>query len=318
MRSRCKPDDPVSMLNQSYYDALHPHTEAFLRFLKVERQYSPHTCLNYQRDLDQFVGFMADCRVDDWNAVSEAQVRAFIAERHREGIIAKSLQRQLSAIRSFYKFLIRERLATQNPAAGVKAPKANRHLPETLDVDQINHLLSFPVEDAHSARDKAMLELVYSSGLRVSELVSLNLYDLDLSSGEVSVTGKGRKMRRLPVGSVAASALRHWLKYRIMWDQHGEDALFLSQHGQRLSVRAVQQRFDHWAKRMHTQGKVYPHRLRHSFASHVLESSQDLRAVQELLGHEDISTTQIYTHLDFQHLMDVYEKAHPRARKKDD
>ncbi len=231
---------------------------------------------------------------------------------------AKSLQRQLSAIRTFYRFLIAEDLSADNPAQGVKGPKAGKHLPETLDVDQLDQLLSFAVDDEISARDKAMLELVYSSGLRVSELVGIGVHDIDFKGASLVVTGKGRKTRMLPVGRKALEAIAVWLKYRNSWAGYEENALFVSQRGQRLSIRSVQKRFDLRARQMHTQGKLYPHRLRHSFASHMLESSGDLRAVQELLGHEDISTTQIYTHLDFQHLMDVYSTAHPRAQKKDD
>ncbi|MBT3144638.1 tyrosine recombinase XerC [Neptunomonas phycophila] len=305
----------------SFSDRLAPLIDQFMTFLHSERQLAANTQLHYRRDLERLMDFVADSRIDQWGQVSERHIRAFIAELHRNELSAKSIQRQLSSIRSFYRFLVAEGLSDANPALGVKAPKAGRHLPETLDTDQLSHLLSFPVEDAISARDKAMLELVYSSGLRVSELVSLNIHDVDLRAGSLVVTGKGNKTRMLPVGRMAVSALQHWITHRQAWASYtgpDQDALFIAKKGQRLTVRSVQLRFDHWAKRMHTQGKVYPHRLRHSFASHVLESSGDLRAVQELLGHEDISTTQVYTHLDFQHLMDVYEKAHPRARKKDD
>jgi len=306
------------MLNQRFLEQLAPYLDRFLVYLQTERQMSPHTCANYQQDLQRLIDFVADCRISEWSDVSERQIRAHVAEIHREGLSAKSIQRHLSSIRSFYRYLAKQGLVEKNPAQGVKAPKVGRPLPETLNVDQINYLLSFPVDDAISARDKAMMELVYSSGLRVSELISLNIHDIDFGAASLVVTGKGRKTRMLPVGGQAVKALQVWLKYRETWANYAESALFISARGQRLTVRSAQLRFDHWAKRMSTQGKVYPHRLRHSFASHMLESSSDLRAVQELLGHEDISTTQIYTHLDFQHLMEVYEKAHPRARKKDD
>lgn len=306
------------MFNRSFAEQLSPAVDLFLVYLKAERNLSSHTSSNYQRDLLKLVGFLADCRLQQWSEVTERNIRAFVAEIHRDGLSGKSIQRTLSAIRSFYFYLAKEGLVTHNPAQGVRAPKVGRSLPETLGVDQLDQLLNFPVNDALSSRDKAMMELVYSSGLRVSELISLNIHDIDMRDASLVVTGKGRKSRMLPVGQVALKALNAWLKYRAVWADYNESALFISRRGQRLSVRSAQQRFDHWAKIMHTQGKVYPHRLRHSFASHMLESSSDLRAVQELLGHEDISTTQIYTHLDFQHLMDVYEKSHPRAHKKDD
>jgi integrase/recombinase XerC len=306
------------MVNRSFADQLSTAVDLFLVHLHSERHFSSHTCDSYQRDLNKLVGFIADCRLTQWDDVSEREIRAFVAEVHREGLSGKSIQRCLSAIRSFYQYMAVLGRVSHNPAQGVRAPKVGRSLPETLDVDQLSQLLDFPVTDAISSRDKAMMELVYSSGLRVSELISLNIHDIDFRDASLVVTGKGRKMRMLPVGRVALEAVSVWVKYRTAWADYTENALFISKSGKRLTVRSAQQRFDHWAKIMHTQGKVYPHRLRHSFASHMLESSSDLRAVQELLGHEDISTTQIYTHLDFQHLMDVYEKAHPRAQKKND
>ncbi len=306
------------MVNRRFAEQLSRPLEQYMRYLSSERLLSLNTCHAYQRDLERLIGYAADCRIGAWSEFTERQIRAFVAESHREGLSAKSLQRLLSSIRSFYRFLAQQGLVAQNPAQSVKAPKVGRHLPETLNVDQLDQLLNFTVDDPISARDKAMMELIYSSGLRVSELVSLNIHDLDLRAAQLVVTGKGKKTRMLPVGSQAVSAIKVWLKYRSTAVEYDESALFTSKQGKRLSVRSVQQRLDHWARLMHTQGKVYPHRLRHSFASHMLESSGDLRAVQELLGHEDISTTQIYTHLDFQHLMDVYEKSHPRARKKDD
>ena len=306
------------MPNRRFAQALSQPVELYMRYLSSERQLSANTCQAYLRDLERLISFAADCRITEWSQLTERQIRAFVAESHREGLAAKSLQRLLSSIRSFYHFLAKQGLVTQNPAQSVKAPKVGRHLPETLNVDQLSQLLNFTVDDLISSRDKAMMELVYSSGLRVSELVSLNIHDIDLRAAQLVVTGKGSKTRMLPIGTQAVAAIRAWLKYRSTLADYNETALFISQRGKRLGVRSVQQRFDHWARVMHTQGKVYPHRLRHSFASHMLESSGDLRAVQELLGHEDISTTQIYTHLDFQHLMEVYEKSHPRARKQDD
>ncbi|MGB0466449.1 MAG: tyrosine recombinase XerC [Pontibacterium sp.] len=292
--------------------------DQFLAYLAAERQYSPHTLKNYQRDLERLVAFMDDSRINRWSSLKSNDVRQFAAFLHRNGLSGSSIQRMLSAVRSFYKYLTRESLVEQNPALGVQAPKSPRKLPQTLDVDQMTRLLDIPVTDAVSARDSAMLELIYSSGLRLSELVSLNLNDLDWQDASLVVTGKGQKSRMLPVGSKAIKALERWLAVRGQLAGALETALFVSNRATRISVRTVEQRFEHWGKRLGVQGRVYPHRLRHSFASHLLESSQDLRAVQELLGHADISTTQIYTHLDFQHLMDVYEQSHPRAHKKDD
>lgn len=306
------------MLNQAFFDQLTPALTRFSHYLSIEKRLSPHTVEGYQRDLDNLAGFIADHRIANWGDVNERHIRAFVAEIHREGLGPRSIQRTLSAIRSFYRYLLKEQLVSVNPALGIKAPKAPKRLPETLNADQIDHLLAFPVNDAISARDKAMLELVYSSGLRVSELASLDVQQIDYRAGQLIVTGKGNKTRMLPVGRMALEALAVWKQYRLSWVDYHQAALFVSQQGKRLTVRAIQQRFDYRARQMHTQGKLYPHRLRHSFASHMLESSGDLRAVQELLGHENISTTQVYTHLDFQHLMDVYERAHPRAKKQDD
>ncbi|WP_419414676.1 tyrosine recombinase XerC [Pontibacter sp. JAM-7] len=289
--------------------------EQYLQHLASERQLSPHTQSNYRRDLKRLFDYAEQQQIDSWQALQTKQLRHYIAGLHRKGLSGKSIQRHLSAIRSFYRFLIRERLADQNPADAVQAPKSARKLPATLDVDQIGQLLEIPITDAISARDAAMMELIYSSGLRISELISLNLNDLDLHDHSLVVTGKGRKSRMLPIGGKALAALDQWLEVRHELADAYDNALFVSSRGSRLSVRAAQQRMDYWGRRMGVQGQVHPHRLRHSFASHVLESSGDLRAVQELLGHEDISTTQIYTHLDFQHLMQVYEKAHPRAKK---
>ncbi|MDI3324638.1 tyrosine recombinase XerC [Pontibacterium granulatum] len=292
--------------------------EDFFRYLATERQLSVHTQKNYQRDLDALQTFMDESHIHAWSALDAAAVRQFAARQHRKGQSGASIQRTLSAVRTFYKFLSREQLVEHNPALGVQAPKSPRKLPQTLDVDQIDGLMEIPVTDPISARDKAMMELIYSSGLRVSELVSLDLSDLDYHDASLVVTGKGNKSRMLPIGGKALEALDRWLRYRDQMASYIESALFVSNRGNRISVRSVEQRMEYWGKRLGVEGQVYPHRLRHSFASHMLESSGDLRAVQELLGHSDISTTQIYTHLDFQHLMDVYEKAHPRAHKKDD
>lgn len=290
--------------------------EQFLHYLATERQLSPHTLDNYGRDLLRFFEFAEEQSLSEWAKLETKHVRQFVATIHRQGLAGSSIQRVLSAIRSFYRFLSREGLVEQNPALAVQAPKSPRKLPSTLDADQMGQLLDIPIIDAVSARDAAIMELIYSSGLRISELVSLDMHSIDLSDHSLRVTGKGSKTRMLPIGAKATAAIERWLDYRYELADYIETALFVSKRGTRIGVRAVQQRMDYWGKRLGVQGKVHPHRLRHSFASHMLESSGDLRAVQQLLGHEDISTTQIYTHLDFQHLMQVYEGAHPRAHKK--
>ncbi|MFC6670318.1 tyrosine recombinase XerC [Marinobacterium aestuariivivens] len=290
--------------------------ESFLRYLRSERQCSEHTLASYRRDLERLSRYAADNNLAGWDAIMPRDVRAFVAGAHREGLSGKSIQRLLSAIRTFYRFLNREGLCARNPGLGISAPRAPRRLPKTLDADQVGQLMQIPVSDAVSARDCAMMELLYSSGLRLAELVSLDLGDIDFRDASLVVTGKGRKTRMLPVGGKALAALDVWLDWRPGLVRGEDPALFVSSRGGRISTRAVQQRLEHWGRHQATEGQVHPHRLRHSFASHLLESSGDLRAVQELLGHADIATTQVYTHLDFQHLADVYDRAHPRARKK--
>lgn len=296
--------------------------DGFYSYLSNERQYSRHTLSSYQRDLTRLLDYLQHSTLFpdgqiDWSRIEAKHIRNFVAWVHHEGLGGKSIQRLLSAIRSFYKYLYREGAVQQNPALGIQAPKSPRRLPQTLDVDQLNHLLDSDVDsrDPLACRDQAMLELLYSSGLRLSELVSLDLYSIDWQEASLRVVGKGAKERLLPIGTQAMQALDRWLELRDRMAHPEEVALFVSQRGSRISARSVQLRIDRRAKLQQTQGKVYPHRLRHSFASHLLESSGDLRAVQELLGHADISTTQIYTHLDFRHLLDVYDKAHPRAHK---
>jgi integrase/recombinase XerC len=234
----------------------------------------------------------------------------------RQQISARSSQRELSALRSFFNYLISEHQFRYNPAQTVQAPKAKQPLPKTLDVDQVQQLVEIKADSPLAIRDKAILELFYSCGLRLSELVNLNLDKLQLSEALVEVKGKGDKTRLIPIGRKAVEALNSWLHIRSQFMKEHTDAVFLSERGTRLSQRSVQQRLRHWAQVQGMASHVHPHMLRHSFASHILESSGDLRAVQELLGHSDINTTQIYTHLDFQHLAKVYDKAHPRANKK--
>ena len=290
----------------------------FLTHLESERRLSPHTLSNYQRDLLMVAGYCDNANLDDWRQLTTQHVRAFLAARHRAGIGGRSLSRSLSALRSFLRYLMREGVVQKNVAQGVSAPKSPRKLPEPLDTDEMSRLLAVTTkqDDPLILRDTAMLELMYSAGLRLAELVSLNVRDIDLADGSLPVTGKGDKTRVVPVGSYAQKALKEWLKVRGQLAADGEAALFVGQRGKRLTPRAIQQRFQRRGVQQGIESRVHPHKLRHAFASHLLESSGDLRAVQELLGHADISTTQIYTHLDFQHLAEVYDKAHPRAKKK--
>ncbi len=290
--------------------------EAFLHKLRHERQYSLHTLDSYARDLKQFLEFHVDTATESWSDIHGKEIQAFVAHRHRNGISAKTIQRELSALRSFFNFLIIDNRLKNNPAKDVQAPKIARKLPRTLDADQLQHYLNINDDSVLAVRDRAMIEVLYSSGLRLAELIGLNQHDLDLQQGLVNVTGKGKKTRRVPLGSKAITALKGWLKQRAQLPATDENAVFVNQKGKRLSARSVQLRLKHWAQKQGMPGHVHPHMLRHSFASHILESSGDLRAVQELLGHSDISTTQIYTHLDFQHLAKVYDQAHPRAKKK--
>ncbi|OOG23361.1 tyrosine recombinase XerC [Thioalkalivibrio denitrificans] len=289
-----------------------PWLSRYLRHLSEERRCSPHTVDNYARDLQR----LREAVGDDWPQVRVHDIRALVAKAHRQGAGSRSLQRLLSAIRGFFSFLVREGVVDANPAQDVRAPKAGRKLPGVLDVDQVSRLVTVPGDDALAVRDRAILELFYSSGLRLAELVGLDVTDVDLADRQLRVTGKGRKSRDLPVGRHAVAALNDWLALRADLAKPDEPALFVSRRGERLGARAVQARLSRHAVVQGLDRRVHPHLLRHSFASHLLESSGDLRAVQELLGHADISTTQVYTHLDYQHLARVYDTAHPRARRK--
>ncbi len=306
-------------------DDLIDQVSVFLSHLQNERGLSANTITGYQRDLFHLAAHMTSLGIDSWNALAGHQLRHYIAQNHRQGISGKSQQRKLSAIRTFYHYLIREGQSKSNPALEVTAPKNQKKLPKTLDTDQVSQLLNGQKTGRttkwHAIRDRAMLELFYSSGLRLSELVGANQNSIDWQDGSIRVIGKGNKERLVPVGGAALAALKEWISARNKLPTrkkivHDHEALFLSERGTRISARTVQNRVSHWATSKGIPGKLHPHMLRHSFASHLLESSQDLRAVQELLGHADISTTQIYTHLDFQHLTEVYDKAHPRAQKK--
>ena len=290
--------------------------ERFCRHLGDERGLSAHTVQGYRRDLEVFARYVESMRMARWTTVDAGFVRGFVAWRHRQSVGGRSIQRGLSALRTFFDFCVREAVMSRNPARAVGAPKAPRRLPNALDADRAGVLVELDGEDALSLRDRAMLELTYSSGLRLSELRALAVADVDLEGGLVKVLGKGRKVRVIPVGRHAREAVRAWLAVRAELADPGESALFVSRRGRRISARAVQARFARRALEQGTGVHVHPHMLRHSFATHLLESSGDLRAVQELLGHADIGTTQVYTHLDFQHLAAVYDRAHPRARKK--
>jgi len=290
--------------------------ENFFIYLENERGLSTRTLTAYRRDLDMLLQFLDAEEIDQPRQVTQHHIRAFIAQKHRQGLGGKSLQRLLSAIRSLFRWMLREGLAEHNPATPVRAPKSPRHLPATLDADSIGQLLDIPCDTTLAIRDKAIMELFYSSGLRLSELASLRWEQLDLGSGMVTVTGKGNRTRMVPVGRMASEALLAWRKARGEFASFEQPNVFVSQRGTPIATRTIQARIRYWAKRQGIPQNIYPHLLRHSFASHMLESSGDLRAVQELLGHADISTTQIYTHLDFQHLAKVYDKAHPRAKKK--
>ena len=289
--------------------------ERLRRHLGDERRLSPHTVKAYLHDVCVFGAFLRQGGVACFRAASAAQIRAFLAHRHRHGIGARSLARELSSLRALFRLLRRLGLLERDPALGISAPRSPRRLPKSLDPDAVAALM--PGDgNVFELRDSAMLELTYSSGLRLAELVALNVTHLSLEDASVEVTGKGRKMRYVPVGRRACEALNDWLRVRVELALAAEPALFVGRHGARLSARSVQLRFARRATANGLSRSLHPHMLRHSFASHLLESSGDLRAVQELLGHADISTTQIYTHLDFQHLAKVYDRAHPRARRR--
>lgn len=289
----------------------------FLQYISVVKGYSPHTVANYRRDLEKLISFSSKQAIDDANQVDQAALRRWIAELSREKLSANSIQRHLSSTRSLYKFLARHHPDLGDPTSGVRAPRAPRTLPKSLEADQVGQLLNHQSENGLMARDHAMAELLYSAGLRLSELVGANINDLDVAEKIITVVGKGQKTRVVPVGGPALTAIAEWMKYRpVGGEQLSFDSpLFVSQRGARISHRAVQERIRQLAAKHGMSQRIHPHVLRHAFASHLLESSGDLRAVQELLGHANIATTQIYTHLDFQHLAKVYDQAHPRAQQ---
>lgn len=288
--------------------------DRFLRYLKVERQLSPLTLLNYGRQLEAIIALLDDLKLTHWQQCDAAMVRTLAVRSRRNGLGPSSLALRLSALRSFFNWLVSQGELNANPAKGISAPKPPRHLPKNIEVDDINQLLDIDLNDPLAVRDRAMLEVMYGAGLRLSELVNLDCRHLDSSTGEVWVLGKGSKERRLPIGKSALAWIEHWLDLRELFGPD-DDALFLAKTGKRISARNVQKRFAEWGIKQGLNSHVHPHKLRHSFATHMLESSGDLRGVQELLGHANLSTTQIYTHLDFQHLASVYDAAHPRAKR---
>jgi len=293
---------------------LQPAVEGFLRYVKVERQLSPLTQISYERQLSACIILLDEMKLAAWEKLDAAQVRALAARSRRGGLKPASLALRLSALRSFLDWQISQGKLKANPAKGVATPRASRHLPKNIDVDEVNRLLDIDLNDPLAVRDRAMLEVMYGAGLRLSELVGIDISHLDLASGEVWVSGKGSKERRLPIGRMAVEWTERWLALRELFAP-SDNALFLSKQGKRISTRNVQKRFAEWGVKQGLSSHIHPHKLRHSFATHMLESSGDLRAVQELLGHANLTTTQIYTHLDFQHLASVYDAAHPRAKR---
>jgi integrase/recombinase XerC len=290
----------------------HPQLGGFLEFLRSEKQYSKHTLSAYQRDLGKFL----DLVQTPLTQIRAHHIDAYVAKLHGRGLAPRSLQRNLSSVRSFFNYLVKNRVLTANPAAASRAPKRPNKLPKVLDTDRAAQLFRFTARTPLEKRDQAMAELLYGSGLRLSELVNVDLNDLDLQEGFIRVVGKGNKARQVPLGSHCVVAMSNWLQCRDC--PEGTVAVFTTRNGRRIAPRTVQTRLKRLGASQLGSNELHPHMLRHSFASHLLESSSDLRAVQELLGHSDIATTQIYTHLDFQHLAKVYDAAHPRAESQED
>lgn len=307
----------ISELNDNWRTPI----SLFSDYLKFERQYSPHTVNQYVSQLE-FAALYFSKLCDDWFTVQSEHIRRYSMALRAKQLSGRTISLKLSCIRSLYKFLKTKNIAKQshyhNPAQGIKSPKFAKPLPKNLDVDQMARLLEIPDDDPLAIRDKAMMELMYSSGLRISELVGANMQDINATNGEILVRGKGAKERLIPVGSKALEALKKWLAVRPLFMGSDEKAVFLSSKKNRISVRQVRLRMQEWGIKQGISSQVHPHKLRHSFASHILESSGDLRAVQELLGHSSLSATQVYTHLDFQHLAKVYDNTHPRAKKQTD
>lgn len=297
-----------------YSELLTLPVEQFLLYLKLEKQLSLNTQTNYRRQLYAIIKLASQIEISCWQNVDSSAVRLLIGRSKRDGLNTSSLALRLSALRSFFNWMVKHGQLNANPAKGVLNPKQGRHLPKNINIDDINQLMDIKYNDPLSVRDRTMLELMYGSGLRLSELVGLNCKTLNLIDGEVRVVGKGNKERKLPLGRESIKWLWHWLSMRDFLSPH-DDALFISKLGKRISPRNVEKRFEQWGIKQGLSVHIHPHKLRHSFATHMLEASGDLRAVQELLGHADLSTTQAYTHLDFNHLAQVYDSAHPRAKR---
>ncbi len=295
-------------------DRLLEPIEAFLRYLRVERRLSPVTIINYRRHLVTLAEMVLEMGVSQWKDLDPAKVRMLVTRNRRAGLQSASLALRLSSLRSFLDWQVIQGEISVNPSKTVSTPGTKRHLPKNIDVDEVNQLLNIDFNDPLSVRDRTMLEVMYGAGLRLSELVGLDCQHLDLESGEVWVSGKGSKERKVPLGRTAVEWLNRWLAMRELFEPE-DNAVFVSKSGRRISARNVQKRFAQWGIRQGMSSHIHPHKLRHSFATHILESSGDLRAVQELLGHASLSSTQIYTHLDFQHLTKVYDVAHPRAKR---
>ncbi|SDH88418.1 integrase/recombinase XerC [Vibrio xiamenensis] len=290
--------------------------ERFYEYLRAEKGLSLHTQRNYKQQLETMALQLMTLGLKEWSQVDASWVRQLASKGMREGMKPSSIATRLSSLRSFFDFLILRGEMTANPAKGVSAPRKKRPLPKNLDVDEVGQLLEVTDDDPLSIRDRAMMELLYGAGLRLAEMVSINVRDISLSAGEIRVVGKGDKERKVPFAGQAKQWVTNWLKVRGELANADEKALFVSKLGVRISHRNVQKRMAEWGQKQSVASHISPHKLRHSFATHMLESSNNLRAVQELLGHENISTTQIYTHLDFQHLATAYDQAHPRAKKK--
>lgn len=288
----------------------------FLVHLTNERNLATNTVKNYSRDIEELGRYCKSIHLQSWEDLRAHHLREYLGKCQSRGLSGRSQQRKLSAIRSFYKFLNREGVAQSSPAIHVLSQKNTMKLPALLDADQMSRILDVKSKKWSTVRDKAMIELFYSSGLRLAELVGVNLCDVFWEESNIKVRGKGNKERIVPIGSKAMYALQEWKKVRTNRCRKDQTALFLSNRGNRISPRNVQARLRYWQINQQIPGKLHPHMLRHSFASHLLESSGDLRSVQELLGHSDISSTQIYTHLNFQHLAEAYDQAHPRASRK--
>jgi integrase/recombinase XerC len=295
--------------------SLQPQVAQYLDYLKYERGYAKLTLKTYQANILHLCYFCIESNCGTWSKMDSSVLKRWLISLREAKLKPRSLQLKLSSVKGLFKYLLHKNVIRLDPTELLTTPKTDKPLPKNMEVDEVAQLLSFTPEQTIEFRDKAIMELFYSSGLRLAELTSINRLDIDLTNAELRVTGKGSKQRLVPVGRVAVEAINQWLTCRGEFLKSETDALFISKLGNRISVRQVQQRLSYWAKRQGLNNTLHPHKLRHSFASHMLQSSSDLRAVQELLGHADLSTTQLYTHLDFHHLAKVYDRAHPRAKK---